>query len=110
MLPPEPHLCAGILVQSSQEYPVRHRLVATCDAATLFTCAEDLSEPDLPGWVPVQLDVWPSNKQEIRFWLHRGEKRACGPTVEVAAALVDVGKIWYRLQGLRDNRVNFGIY
>lgn len=70
MLPSEPHLRSGILAQSLQEQLVLHRTSAACDRATLFAHAEDLCKPDLPGWVPVQLDAGPKDKQEIRFWLH----------------------------------------
>lgn len=108
MLLSEPHLRSAILVQSSQECLVLHRRIAAGDAATLFARAEDLREPDVPGWVPVQVDVWPNDKQEIWFRFHQTKDRG-GSTQIHNSALTAVAAVVNRLRGLRDNVAKFTI-
>ena len=104
MLSSKPHLGSGILAQSSQKCFVRQRLVAAFGTSMIFACTEDLREPDLPRWVPLQLDAGPIDKQEIWLRLYRARRgwfsQIRTSAVRVTAAVVDIGKSWYRLGGL----------
>ena len=61
-LSPKPHLCFRETMQCSKEDLVPYTII--------ILHMEDLRQPDLPGRIALQFNVWSEEHKEIRFTLY----------------------------------------
>lgn len=85
-------------------------LTAASDGTPLVSRTENLRQPDLPGWVPIQLQCWCKDDQEIWLRLHGRED-----IIRRGGAVVTIGRVQIqpsrcRLRRMGSDVAYFGIY